>query len=318
MNVSHWRGVLLCLVATVSWGGMFPVMTDALTRMDPYTFTSLRYGIAGAAFAIALVIAEGWRGLSLKGERGLLARALGTIGFVGFGYFVFLGQKLAGPSGALNASVMMATMPMLGVLVNCALGKATPTAASFLFILISFGGVASVITKGDFSALVLHPQNYSASLLIVIGALCWVLYTIGPAFFPAWSPYRYTAITSVLGVISLFVLNAIFLAAHVVSLPSSEDLIFVVPHLAYMAIVAGFIAVLCWNFGNKILTPQIGVLFQDVVPVTSFIVSTLQGIVPAEPQIVGAAITGSALILNNLYLRRMKRAEMPPHEDLSS
>ena len=76
MNVSHWRGVLLCLVATVSWGGMFPVMTDALTRMDPYTFTSLRYGIAGAAFAIALVIAEGWRSLSLKGERGLLAWAL--------------------------------------------------------------------------------------------------------------------------------------------------------------------------------------------------------------------------------------------------
>jgi hypothetical protein len=29
---------------------MFPVMTGALVRIDPFTFTSLRYLIAGAAF----------------------------------------------------------------------------------------------------------------------------------------------------------------------------------------------------------------------------------------------------------------------------
>lgn len=47
---AYGRGVLFCVIATVLMGIMFPVMTDALTHIDPFTFTSLRYLIAGSAF----------------------------------------------------------------------------------------------------------------------------------------------------------------------------------------------------------------------------------------------------------------------------
>jgi hypothetical protein len=63
------------------------------------------------------------------------------------------------------------------------------------------------------------------------------------------------------------------------------------------------VGVLCWNLGNKILTPLNGVLFMDVVPITAFTVSAIQGIRPGPVQIVGASITAVALILNNIYLR---------------
>jgi drug/metabolite transporter (DMT)-like permease len=43
MQTSYLRGVPFCLVATVSWGCMFPVMTSALTQMDPFNFTAIRY-----------------------------------------------------------------------------------------------------------------------------------------------------------------------------------------------------------------------------------------------------------------------------------
>jgi len=56
--------------------------------------------------------------------------------------------------------------------------------------------------------------------------------------------------------------------------------------------------------GNKILTPLNGVLFMDILPVTTFIVSALGGLIPTSMQIAGAGMTGTALILNNLYLRR--------------
>ncbi|WP_269975583.1 hypothetical protein [Dickeya lacustris] len=57
-----------------------------------------------------------------------------TLGFAGFGFLVFLGQHLAGPSGALTASIMMATMPMLGLLTIWALKKtALMPAPSALF-----------------------------------------------------------------------------------------------------------------------------------------------------------------------------------------
>ena len=304
MNADYRKGVLFCLIATLTWGVMFPIMTDALKRIDPYTFTSLRYGFASIAFLAALVRKEGWKSLNLKGERWGLAWVFGSIGFVGFGFLVFLGQKMAGPTGALTASIMMTTMPMLGFLVNWALRKVVPPIVSFLFILMSFSGVVTVITKGHYANLLAHPGNYCANLLILLGALCWVTYTVGPAFFPNWSAYRYTAVTTLLGITSVFTLNAMFFATGFVPAPSVATLISIAPQVAYMAFVAGFVGVLCWNLGNKILTPLNGVLFMDVVPITAFVVSTFQGVVPAFAQIVGDCVTGTALILNNLYMRK--------------
>jgi drug/metabolite transporter (DMT)-like permease len=312
MNGSYAKGALCCLIATLSWGAMFPIMTSALTRMDPYTFTSMRYGIAGIAFLVALVLREGRAGLSLKGERVGLAWLLGSAGFVGFGFLVFLGQKLAGETGALTASIMMATMPMLGILVNWVLRKVAPPAVSMLLIVMSFCGVATVITQGDFASLLRTPSNYGANLLIILGALCWVTYTVGASFFPKWSPYKYTAVTTALGMTSVLTLNAVLLLSGAVPVPSGADFVFVVPHVLYMAFIAGFVGVLCWNMGNKILTPLNGVLFMDVVPLTAFVISSLVGVMPHPVEILGACITGTALIVNNLYGRRRLTAAPQP------
>ena len=32
-------GLLMCLIAVLSWGGMFPIMEPALKIMDPFYFT---------------------------------------------------------------------------------------------------------------------------------------------------------------------------------------------------------------------------------------------------------------------------------------
>ncbi|EDF4792479.1 hypothetical protein JKH05_001658 [Salmonella enterica] len=64
--------------------------------------------------------------------------------------------------------------------------------------------------------------------------------------------------------------------------------------------------VLRYNYvGNRIITPTNGVLFMDVVPITAFIVSALNGVVPTNMQIIGAVITAMALVLNNLNQRKL-------------
>ena len=60
MRQHQLQGAIYCLIATASGGAMFPVMTGALVRIDPFTFTSLRYLIAGAAFLAVLLFKEGW------------------------------------------------------------------------------------------------------------------------------------------------------------------------------------------------------------------------------------------------------------------
>ncbi|WP_437888497.1 DMT family transporter [Phytobacter sp. V91] len=310
MKNSYSKGLICCLLATVSWGAMFPVMTDALQYIDPFNFTTIRYAIAGAAFALILLCMEGSSGFSLKGERWGLAWLLGTFGFAGFGFLVFLGQKMAGPSGALTASIMMATMPMLGLLTVWLLKKSRPHASTFGFILMSFAGVILVITNGNAADVMNSPLNLTANLLLIAGALSWVLYTVGGSYFPHWSPVRYTTMTTLLGMISVATIDAALVMTGNIAAPTLSTVSLVIPHLLYMALVAGLMAVLCWNIDNKIITPTNGVLFMDVVPVTAFIVSALNGVVPTSIQLAGAGITATALILNNLNQRKLAQAKL--------
>lgn len=307
---SYIRGVLFCVAATFSFGVMFPVMTDALRHIDPFTFTTLRYLIAGTAFLILLVAREGVGTLSLKGERIAFAWFLGSIGFAGFGFFVFLGQQLAGRDGALTASIMMATQPMIGLLLNSAVRRIRPPLYSFLFILMSFCGVALVVTKGDIVGLWNEPQNYAANALIVLGAACWVVYTFSAMYFPTWSAFKYTTVTTWLGLSTIMVVNLLLFATRAIPVPHLSTLGVIGPHLLYMGLVAGFCGILCWNLGNKILTPLNGVLFMDVVPITTFVVSSLNGVIPTNAQIAGACMSGAALILNNAYLRARARRQV--------
>lgn len=300
-------GILCCLAATLSWGAMFPIMSNALKYMDPFTFTALRYSIAAIAFIVLLLFLEGPRALSLKGERWGLAWLFGSAGFAGFGFLVFLGQKLAGSSGALTASIMMATMPMLGLCVIWALKKVRPPLFSLCFIFMSFIGVLLVITEGNIHAVLATPSSYQANIPLIIGALCWVFYTVGATYFPTWSPYRYTAITTVLGLTSVFAVVAVLLFVGLIPVITMAAVTAVAPHLVYMALIAGFVGVLCWNIGNKILTPLNGVLFMDVVPITAFSISSLSGVVPQNMQIAGACLTAFSLLLNNLCQRQIQK-----------
>ena len=306
MKNSYSFGVICCLLATLSWGGTFPLMTTALQHIDPYLFTTLRYGFAGIFLAITLYIKEGKKGFKLKGERFFLAWFLGSLAFVGFGFLVFLGQQMAGASGALTASIMMATMPMLGILVNWKLRHIVPPKISILLIFISFFGVITVITQGDYLSLISAQSHYKANFLIILGAFCWVIYTIGASYFSHWSPLKYTTLTTCLGMSSVLVLNSIIYYFNYIQPPSLDNIILVIPQVAYTAIFASFFGILCWNIGNKILSPMNGVLFMDVVPLTAFSISAIMGVVPNSAEIFGACITGLALILNNLYLRYKK------------
>ena len=302
-NNNYLSGVIYCLIATLSWGTMFPIMTHTLSFIDPFTFTAMRYSIAGIVFLIFLYMKEGATAFRLDGNLVLLW-LFGSAGFAGFGFLVFLGQKIAGAEGALSASMMMATMPLLGLLVNWVLKGVRPPSFSFGFILMSFVGVLLVITRGDITLIFTSPSHYTANALMIGGALCWVFYTMGASYFPKWSPIKYTALSTLFGLPTIYAVTALLIVNEAVVVPSGSVVFSILPELIYMTLVAGFIGVLCWNLGNKIITPINGVLFMDIVPVTAFIISTVQGLVPTVGQILGISLTVLALILNNIYQRR--------------
>lgn len=204
MTGKYALGLLLCLISVLSWGGMFPIMEPALKVMDPFYFTLFRYGSVAIIFALILFITEGAHAFKTEGHVFKLW-VFGTAAFAGFSFLVFLGQQLAGASGSIIASVMMAIQPLLGVLVAWIYSGIKPTLASLVSMIVAAIGVFMVVTKGDFSVLFSGQNTLLAVTLILLGALCWVIYTAGGADFPEWSILRYSTLTALLGVCSVII-----------------------------------------------------------------------------------------------------------------
>ena len=74
--------------------------------------------------------------------------------------------------------------------------------------------------------------------------------------------------------------------------------------LLYMSIIAGVIAVFCWNAGNRYISSINGILFMNLVPVLALIGSIFQGYTVDKIEIAGASLTIIALLCNNLWQRK--------------
>lgn len=304
MRLSRFIGGGLCLLAAMLWGGQFPVMAGVFYRLDPFTFTSLRYLIAATVLVIILAILEGRRGLSLMDRRIPLAFLVGSIGFSGFNFLIFQGQQMIGSNGALVAAVMVATQPMLGIMVSACTRRCLPGLPQLICILLSFIGVVMVITRGDLSLLTHQSGLAKVAGIMLLGSLCWVLYTQSAVLFPHWSVYRYSALTCLLGLPVMLVINALLIERGNVPVPQFSIIGGLWPQLGYMSLLTGSVAVLCWIASNRSVGSDNGILFMNIVPVTTFVISLLQGIQVVKIQLVGVGCVCVALILNNLYTRR--------------
>ncbi|WP_270314506.1 DMT family transporter [Leuconostoc citreum] len=302
MSKKHFSGLVLCLVAVFSWGGMFPIMAPALKIMDPFYFTLFRYGSVAIIFSIILLIIEGPKAFKPEGQA-LRLWIFGTSAFAGFSFLVFLGQQIAGSSGVIIASIMMAIQPLLGVLVGWVYRGVKPTIASLIAMVIAALGVFMVVTKGHSATLLAGHNTIWAVILLLLGALCWVIYTAGGSDFPKWSILRYSTLTSIYGVLSVIVLLFIATSAGWLRFPNMNQITGVSGALVYMITLAGVIAVFAWSMGNRIIGSINGILFMNLVPITAFVISIINGYQVSAFELVGCLITICALIGNNIYNR---------------
>lgn len=95
-------GALACLIASMSWGAMFPVADHALEYIDPFYFSLIRYGAVAIVLMVLLLMKEGKRAFRLEG-RGKLLVFFGTMAFTVYNVLIFLGQMLMGKSGVMVA-----------------------------------------------------------------------------------------------------------------------------------------------------------------------------------------------------------------------
>ncbi|WEK54085.1 MAG: DMT family transporter [Candidatus Cohnella colombiensis] len=300
-------GSLLCLIASMSWGAMFPVAHIAMQQIDPFYFSFIRYFTVAVILSVLLWMKEGRASFRLDGK-GKTLLFLGTMAFTVYNMAVFLGQKLMGESGTIAASIMEVLMPMISIIVMWITSKKVPNKNTLVIVGIALAGALLVITKGELAFFMMAGQHLVPLLLILIGVIGWVVYSMGGNQFRNWSILRYSTITCLLGSAVSFVIVTLASVFHLVPVPTWHTILSIKYEMSFMILLPGLAALLCWNSGLKLLSPINGLLFINFVPITTFVFMAFQGYQISKIELLGTLLIMFALIWNNIQQRKTKRS----------
>jgi drug/metabolite transporter (DMT)-like permease len=296
-------GAMACLIASMSWGAMFPVADHALEYIDPFYFTFIRYGAVSIALVILLWMKEGKKSFRLEGK-GKLLIFFGMMAFTVYNVLIFLGEMLMGKSGVMAASIMEALMPMISICILWGYKHVKPKKYMMISMVIAFVGAFFVITKGNMSFFLTLEENLFSLAFMLIAVIGWVIYTMGGQSFRDWSTLRYSTLTCVFGTAITGIITIIITKLGYVSVPSMETISIVKYDLLFMMTLPGIVALLSWNYGVKILSSINGILFINFVPITTLVIMMTQGYKVTIFDVVGTLLVIIALIRNNIYQRK--------------
>jgi len=297
VHTVSFKGVLLLLVATSAWGGMFSVAKEAIQWLDPVFVTMLRYTAVAVILVTILFLVEGAGALVLNGQGPKLA-VFGVSGMAGFNILALYGLKTASPT---IAAMIMVTLPFLSSLVKWKMDGIPMRAHLFWCMVLAMSGVVLVVTKGDAGQLISGHVGVG-ELLVFAGAFFWAIYTVGREKFTTWSALRYGALSTGMGSIGLIVIWCLSVLTGALDIPDAQAVHAVAYQLWYLILVAGVAAIMAWAEGIKRTGAVNASLFMCFVPITAFIVDIAGGYRPKIPEMLGALIAVSALFINHYFL----------------
>lgn len=284
--------MLALIFATAAWGGLFHAGKLALSQLDPFWFTFVRYLCA----AILLVGVLSWSGTirwHLLRQNWVRLAWYGMLGYGMFAILVFVGLNRSVPS---HGAVVMATIPVTTLVLRWVLDRQRPQWWAWAVVGLTIVGV--IMVSGAWTANNAAGRSVVVGDLIALfGTLAWVAYTRGQGKLLNLTVVEYTAFTAMLAVPGLFLI-AVFATwmgwAHI---PNGEALIHVGPAMSYVVIIATVAAALAYNKGVRQLGATQGIVFINFVPVSALLISIFRGAVPGASEMIGTALVITALLI---------------------
>ncbi len=295
---SPLRGTLWLALAVFSWAGLFPLAKRTLPVLDAFALGSARYALGIVLFVAILWVAEGARALRY-GARLVPACVFGVVGFCGFNLLVWWGLVYTRPE---HAAIILSLQSALTALALWLVRGLRPARFTLGCVGVAIAGVLVVVTEGDPAAL-LAGGSLVGDLLVFLGALSWVAYSLSGPLFAGWSPLRMTVLTAIPGTVGLIAIHALAIAAGWSQAPSLEELLSVKWQLAYFAVFTVVLGVLGFNNGVRHLGALNAMLTLNLIPVIVFAIEAALGRSFSMLEIAGATLVIGALAANNLYLR---------------
>lgn len=296
-----WMGLtILC------WGPMLPIAKRTLPYLDPFALGTVRYVLGVALFVALLVALEGRGALRYEG-RFAAAAAFGLVGIAGFNLLVWIGLIFTLPE---HGSIILALQAPIAALMVWMVRGQRPGRFTLACVAAAIGGVLLVVTRGEplrAAAEILEGGALFGDLLVLLGAAAWVVYTLGVAAFPGWSPLRFTTLTCIPGLAGLVLAHALAIALGFATAPTLAAIGAVGWQIAYFSVCTVVLGVLGYNNATRRLGPLNTTLMLNSIPVVVFSIEAALGRRFAAVELFGAAIVVGSLVANNLYLRRQTR-----------
>ena len=277
--------VLMALI----WGINYSVIKYGTSAMQPVAFNGVR--VAMAALAL-LLIAIAWGGAP-PARRDVFA--LLVLGVLGNGIYQILFAEGIARTRAGEAALVVGGSPALIALLGRAAGVETTTRRGVIGIALSIFGVGLIVLTRANVGSGPHGGSLLGDLLVLIGSICWAVYTI--LLVP------YTKRLSGLWVVALSMLGgSVVLLAVGARAIAAVDWSTVSPgvwgSMLYGGLAGLVFAYILWYRGVKVLGPTRTALFANLQPFIAlmFAWATL-GETPTAWQVTGAAtIVGGVLL----------------------
>ncbi len=287
-------------VTALFWGGTFVAARYAVREAPPFSAAAVRFAIAAAVLFLLLAREAG--GPSGPGTFPVPRTGPEWLGLLSLGFFgVFLYNAVFFTAltwtTAANGSLIVATNPALTAVLSAAWLKEKVRPLHAVGLLVSFVGVAVVITKGSWDALRRLSFN-RGDVLMLAAPLAWALYSIrGKQVldrFP-FSPLAATAYAAFFGAVMLCP------AAVAERLTTGRAAAFslagwlAVLQLALLGTVLGFV---WWYEGVKALGAARAAVFINLVP----LFGVLLGALLLGERLAWAEAAGGVLIVGGVSL----------------
>ena len=162
---------LTMLGVPVLWGVNYAVIKAALREFRPMAFNGVRFALATATIGLLLR----HRGTSLRMPREGLWR-LALLGVLGHAIYQLLFIEGIARTTAANASLIMASSPMLVALLATALGREKVHRHGWLGVALAVAGLTLVISAQGVDSFT--DLNFAGDLLVLAAAGAWALYSV--------------------------------------------------------------------------------------------------------------------------------------------
>ncbi|RZI85745.1 MAG: DMT family transporter [Rubrivivax sp.] len=299
MNAVYLRLTLTALM----WAGMFHAGQYVVASMSPLAAAAWRFALAGLIFLPLVAWREGW---SLPGLRrnALVLIVMSVVGVFGFNMGLFYGlQATSAVNGALIVGVNPALTAVLAALVN----RKLPSTAQVAGLVLGLVGVVVVVSHGSWATLAgLHVASGDA--FVLLGALCWAIYTALPQRYIKGLSSVQVAASTVIGGGLLIVGFAATSAPDFVQMPSLP----ILAAIGFMGIFGSVLAYLWWNDGIKVVGPTQAAICMNFVPLFATLIGLLRGQSVSAAQWGGAVLVVSGVLVSALWKKPLAALPVAP------